>query len=86
MIRVMESTLGPTEELPALYRTILALVGELEQCDRRVEAERIRARALTAYASSWDGRQRRRLVQLESQLRRSIAAGRRPARPWSRPS
>ena len=86
MIPAMEPTLGPTEELPALYRTILDLVGELERCDRRVEAERIRSQALSAYATAWDLRQRRRLERLEGQLRRSLASVRRPARPWSRPS
>jgi hypothetical protein len=84
MMTSMEPTLGPNEELPVLYRTILGLVSELEQCNRRPEAERIRAQALSAYATSWDIRQRKRLELLADKLRRSIAAERRPAHTWTR--
>jgi hypothetical protein len=82
MITSMDLIDGTAEELPALYRSILALVEELERNDRRREAARIRARALTAYATAWDTRQRQRLEQLESRLRRSVAQGRPSTRFW----
>ena len=57
----MDPTVGSSEELPALYRSILGLVEELERCDRRREAAGIRTQAIAAYETAWDGRQRRRL-------------------------
>ena len=80
----MERMTGTTEELPALYRSILTLVEELERCDRRAEANRIRLQAVATYASAWDGRHQRRLQLLEERLRRSIASHRREPRSWMR--
>jgi hypothetical protein len=81
MISAMEPRSGAAEEIPALYRSILALVEVLERNDRR-EAARIRSRAMTAYATAWDARQRARLIQLESRLQRSLREGRPAARSW----
>lgn len=72
------------EELPALYRSILVLVDQLERCDGRDEAGRIRGQALTYYASPWDVQNRRRLEQLEDRLRRAIEGRRRGQRRWLR--
>lgn len=79
---MMDPTPSPFEELPILYRSILDLVEELERCDGRAEAGRIRRQALAAYARGWDAPQRRRLGQLEGRLRRSIHARRNPAHRW----
>jgi hypothetical protein len=81
MIGAMDLISGTSEEIPALYRSILGLVEELERHDRR-EAARIRALALAAYATSWDARQRHQLEQLELRLRRSIDQGRPGRRFW----
>ena len=81
---MMEPSPGSAEELPALYRSILSLVEELERCDGRAEAERIRRHAITAYSTGWDPRQRRRLEQLEAQVQRAIHARRRRPRTWFR--
>jgi hypothetical protein len=81
MIAAMDLISGTAEEIPALYRSILALVEVLERNDRR-EAARIRSRAVAAYATAWDARQRHRLVQLESRLRRSVGDGGPVARSW----
>jgi hypothetical protein len=78
----MDELTGSAEELPALYRTILTLVDELERCDARDEASRLRRQALAAYASAWDSRHRRRLENLEGRLRRSIAARQRRPSRW----
>lgn len=80
----MEQSPASAEELPTLYRTILTLVDELERCDGREEAGRLRRQALAAYASAWDSRHRRRLEQLEGRLRRSIAARQRRPSRWLR--
>ena len=76
----MEPTAGTSEDVPALYRSILALVGELERCDGRPEAARIRTQALATYAEAWARRRRRQLEHLEGRLRRSIASHSRPQR------
>ena len=78
-IQVMQTTLAAAD-VPALYRSILTLVVELERCDGRVEAHRIRDRAVAAYSGPWDERHRRRLVDLEERLRGSIAVHRQPVR------
>jgi hypothetical protein len=80
----MEAMPDSAEELPALYRSILALVDELERCDGREEAGRIRSQALLYYAAAWDVPNRRRLELLEDRLRRSIAARRRGPSRWLR--
>jgi hypothetical protein len=83
-----DSTLRPPDrlaalpdELPALYRSILDLVVELERSDGGPEARRIRAQALAAYGGAWDGSHQRRLQHLEARLVRAIAhRGRRSRR------
>jgi len=80
----MDPTPGSLVELPILYRTILDLVEELERCDGRAEAARIRHQALAAYGGGWDARQRRHLEHLEGRLRRSIQARRHPPHRWLR--
>ena len=74
----MDPTAGSSEEIPALYRLILALVVDLERSNGRHEASRIRKAALAAYGGPWNDRQRRHLEELEMRLRRSIASRRRP--------
>jgi hypothetical protein len=80
MLPAMELITGSADEVPMLYRSILALIEELERVDRRAEAARIRASAQAAYATAWDARQRQRLQQLELRLRRSISEARPSAR------
>ena len=80
----MDAPPGSLDDLPLLYRTILDLVEELERCDGRAEAARIRNQALAAYGRGWDALQRRRLEQLEGRLRRSIDARRHPTHRWLR--
>jgi hypothetical protein len=80
----MEPTLHSAETLPALYRSILGLVEELERADRRAEAARIRSQAMTAYATAWDARQRRRLEQLKQRLQHAIAVQNGTSRTWFR--
>ena len=75
-----------TDELPALYRTILDLVVELERCDGGADARRIRVEALAAYSGAWDGSHHRRLRQLEARLMRSIAQRRSRSHRWPRRS
>jgi hypothetical protein len=52
------------EDLPALYRTILDRVAELEADGHRVEAARMRASATQIYSRAWDERARRHLEGL----------------------
>jgi hypothetical protein len=80
----MEAMPDSAEELPTLYRSILGLVDELERCEGRDEAGRMRRQALLYYASAWDTRNRRRLELLQERLRRSIASRRRGPSRWLR--
>jgi hypothetical protein len=68
------------EHVPALYRSILWLLGELERSDRRPEANRLRAEAVATYGTAWDLRGVRRLEQLEGRLKRAVLASRAPQR------
>jgi hypothetical protein len=72
-----------SEELPALYRTILDRVGQLEARGDRELARNIRAEAIALYSRSWDAKAKR---QLEALLRRSLddAVRVRPTRSWFR--
>jgi hypothetical protein len=68
---------APAEELPALYRAILARVAELEASGRRTEAGRIRRQATAAYSRAWDDRARRRLTDLLRTATRPLPTERR---------
>lgn len=63
----------PAEELPALYRTILERVAELELLGDRSEAARVRMSATETYSGSWDEAGRARLVGLIGRADRAIA-------------
>ena len=78
----MNLSLSAPDELPALYRTILDLVVELERCDDSGVARRIRAEALAAYGGPWDDSQHRRLQELEGRLLRGIAHRRNRLHRW----
>ena len=64
---------SPAEELPGLYRVILARVAELERLGQRPEATRIRLHATHAYSGAWDEAGRRSLLGLISRADRAIA-------------
>jgi hypothetical protein len=59
----MES-MSPAEELPALYRTLLDRVAQIEASGRRATAYRLRAEATRIYSRRWDDRARRGLQAL----------------------
>lgn len=80
----METPLSPAEELPALYRTILDGVAELEKRGDRREAALVRAEATAVYSSSWDANGRRRLVALIRRIERVVAGEERPRDGQSR--
>lgn len=61
------------EELPALYRVVLARVAELEADGRRVEAARVRANATQIYSRAWDKQALHRLEALLQRNRRPEA-------------
>jgi hypothetical protein len=68
------------ERLPALYRSILEVIGELERRGDRAAAVRARAAATLAYRI-WDDAAERRLTRLHSDLLRSTGmAAAAPAR------
>jgi len=60
----MEHSTPPAAEFPALYRSILDGVLELERGSLRREAALVRAEATAIYSGSWDERGRRRLLAL----------------------
>ncbi len=84
---VMESHQSPAEVLPALYRSILDGVAQLEQLGERQEAALVRAEATRIYSTSWDEAGRRRLTALTRRVDRVIAGEERPraerTRGWS---
>lgn len=81
MIAQMDPSFGAADEVPALYRSILSLIQELERHDRRREAGRIREEAIAAYSGSWDPRHRRRLERIEARLKRAVQSERDRGRP-----
>jgi len=83
-ITAMEVAPRCADDVPALYRSILLLVQQLERQDRRREAATLRERALSAYAASWDEAHRQQLLRLEHRLRRTLASDGRSARRWLR--
>jgi hypothetical protein len=80
----METQLSPAEELPALYRTILDGVAQLEQLGERREAALVRAEATRLYSTSWDESVRRRLTALCRRIERVVAGEERPRVDGSR--
>ena len=71
----MSSPPPPTEDLPALYRTVLDGVGELERIGRRHAAASIRRTAIAAYSAAWDDRHRQILAGLVTRVRRELERG-----------
>jgi len=69
MLTVMESPSPTAEELPALYRSILDRVAQLERRGARREAVVARTAAARAYAV-WNEGGRRRLLALRRRLDR----------------
>jgi hypothetical protein len=62
------------EELPALYRAVLDLVGQLEAGGQRDLARRIRADGTRIYSKSWDARAKRDLQALLRRHRGGVAS------------
>jgi hypothetical protein len=86
----VETATSLAEDLPELYRTILARVAELERVGARREGGRLRADATRAYSEAWDESARRDLVSLLARADRVLAVEERPRnrRPrwWSAPA
>ena len=76
--------LTPAEEFPALYRTILDGVAELERLGERREAALVRGDAIAVYSTAWDDRGRRRLTGLIQRIERVVAGAERPRAGGSR--
>jgi hypothetical protein len=72
------------EDLPELYRTILARVAELERIGARREGGRVRAAATRAYSNAWDEAARRDLATLLARADRALADEERPRARWLR--
>jgi hypothetical protein len=79
----MDATFSPSEEFPALYRSVLEGVGRLEALGQRREAALLRAEATATYATAWDDRARQRLLRILRRIER-VASG--AAEPRTRPS
>lgn len=72
------------ERLPALYRSILDAVADLERRGERARAARARRDAVRMYAT-WDERAERKMIRLEADLRRALARPSTKRRlPWVR--
>lgn len=81
MLHVMETPSPPAEEFPALYRSILDGVLELEHMALRSEAALVRREATGIYSGSWDERGRRRLLGLLRRIDRVVDGHDRPRQP-----
>jgi len=79
MLRNMVAQLSPAEDLPALYRAVLAGVEALERRGRRSHAAAIRREAIRAYSEAWDERHRNLMVGLVERLQRDLDQGAEPA-------
>jgi hypothetical protein len=86
----VETASSLAEDLPELYRTILARVAELERVGARREGGRVRAEATRAYSEAWDEAARRDLAGLLARADRALADEERPRprrlRWWSAPA
>ena len=80
MVQGMNGSASRAVELPALYRSILRLVAQLEQTGERASADRLRRQAIRAYSTSWDLAQQRRLLEIEGRLRERLNARSQPPR------
>ena len=74
----MVAQLSPAEQLPALYRAVLAGVEALERRDRRYEAAAIRREAIRAYSEAWDDRHRGLMIGLVDRLHKELDRGTAP--------
>jgi hypothetical protein len=87
---LVEPLASLAEDLPELYRAILARVAELERVGARREGARIRAAATRAYSEAWNESARRDLVSLLARADRLLADEERPRgrrlRWWSAPA
>ena len=72
----MESRPDPATDLPALYRSVLDLVGELARRGDRETADRIRVAATEAYSAGWDESAARRLAELLQRALRALEPSR----------
>jgi hypothetical protein len=72
------------EELPALYRSVLDRVGQLEASGQRELARLVRAEAIRIYSKSWNMRAKRDLEALLRRHAAAIATQRTPARALRR--
>ena len=77
LYRGMDSRPPTAEEHPAVYRSILDRVAELERVGQRREALRVRTTAIEIYSSGWDQSSLARLVELRERADREIARRRR---------
>ncbi|HEY7590772.1 MAG TPA: hypothetical protein VH723_07250 [Candidatus Limnocylindrales bacterium] len=66
-------------DLPALYRSILDGIADLERQGQHRAAGRLRAEATAAYSASWDERAARRLHSVHRRIGR-LASGEERAR------
>ena len=80
----METLPSPSEELPALYRSILDGIADLERVGHHREAALIRTEATRVYSTSWDDGGRRRLLNLRRRIERVIAGDERPRHEQTR--
>jgi hypothetical protein len=64
---------GAFEDVPSLFRTILALVADAERMGLRADAERARSEAIQAYARGWDDASRHRLERIAERISRRLA-------------
>ena len=71
----MVAQLSPAEQLPALYRAVLAGVEALERRDRRSQAAAIRREAIRAYSEAWDDRHRGVMISLVDRLHKELDRG-----------
>ena len=78
MLRSVETQTSPAEDLPALYRSILDGIADLERAGQHREAALIRAEATNVYSTSWDEGGRRRLLHIRRRIGRVIAGDERP--------